>query len=556
MEWRQRLVVPAWCTLLAVAIGLPWFRGGYLLAYDMVWVPHLDLNRADLWGMGSALPRAVPSDAVIGVFGAVVDPVFVQRLVLLAMLIGAGIGAARLVDQLGTLPRLCAAAFAIWNPFVAERLAMGHWPLLVAYAALFWLIDGVQRRHWGTVGLALIATSLTPVSGVMGVVALVVMSRRVIAPVLAGLVANAPWTVATLANRGSFAADSAGVDAFAIQPEGPLGRIGAALSLGGIWNTEVVPTSRTLVIATVLTAMMWAVMAVGARSWWRSAPPNEVAGLVVLAVSGLFVATLGWSGAGLLQWLIDAFGPAALLRDGTRWLALCAPLLVVLLAHGVRRSLDAAHGTTWQAFPIFFLVLPIAAMPDLANGVDGRLTPVDYPADWAAAREAIDEAPNGGDLLVLPFSIYRQPEWNENRKVLDPAGKWFSRDTVTDDRLQVGSTMVAGEDPRADRVRAILADGSDPDALSAVGIGLVLVDVTAPGGQEALESVATLTPMLADGDLRVFATSAQPKVTMHSTTARTLTIAAWIVWAVAIGVSAVLAASHSALRNAVDEPEA
>ena len=37
---------------------------GYVLSYDMVWVPDLARD-ADVWGVGTALPRAVPSDAVV-----------------------------------------------------------------------------------------------------------------------------------------------------------------------------------------------------------------------------------------------------------------------------------------------------------------------------------------------------------------------------------------------------------------------------------------------------------------------------------------------------------
>jgi DNA repair exonuclease SbcCD ATPase subunit len=50
----------------------------------------------------------------------------------------AAAGAARLVPTRGLAARAAAAALYAWNPFVYERLVMGHWGLLVSYAALPW----------------------------------------------------------------------------------------------------------------------------------------------------------------------------------------------------------------------------------------------------------------------------------------------------------------------------------------------------------------------------------------------------------------------------------
>ncbi len=127
-RWRDAIVLQ-WSAVLAVLVGLPWFRPGYVLSYDMVWVPRLVLDRDDLWGLGSALPRAVPSDAVAALLGAAVDPQVAQRLVLLGALVLAGVGGARLVPTLGTAGRLAAATLAVWNPYVLERLAIGPWPI-------------------------------------------------------------------------------------------------------------------------------------------------------------------------------------------------------------------------------------------------------------------------------------------------------------------------------------------------------------------------------------------------------------------------------------------
>ena len=60
-----------WSLALALLLLGPALGPGYVLSYDMVWVPDLAL-RPDFLGLGSGLPRAVPSDAVVSVLDEVV----------------------------------------------------------------------------------------------------------------------------------------------------------------------------------------------------------------------------------------------------------------------------------------------------------------------------------------------------------------------------------------------------------------------------------------------------------------------------------------------------
>ena len=82
----------------------------------------------------------MPSDAVVAVLDGVVPAVLLQKVVLVGALVGAGTGAAALVAERSVAARLVAVTIAVWSPFVVERLLIGHWPLLVGYAVLPWLL--------------------------------------------------------------------------------------------------------------------------------------------------------------------------------------------------------------------------------------------------------------------------------------------------------------------------------------------------------------------------------------------------------------------------------
>src|SRR6478735_9398159 len=67
----QLLLVRAWPWLLTFVVLGPLLGRGFVLTYDMVFVPDLAM-RTDFLGLGSGLPRAVPSDAAVAVLDTVV----------------------------------------------------------------------------------------------------------------------------------------------------------------------------------------------------------------------------------------------------------------------------------------------------------------------------------------------------------------------------------------------------------------------------------------------------------------------------------------------------
>jgi hypothetical protein len=507
-------VVPLWSLALGLLLLGPALAPGYVLSYDMVWVPDLVL-RADVLGVGSGLPRAVPSDAAIAVLDQVVPAVLLQKAVLLGALVGGGLGVDRLLRgsvpssaRLGPTARLAAVTLWQWNPLVAERLVLGHWPVLVGYAVLPWLVLGARR--WRTDGrcpwwlLVLVPLgSLSVSAGLAAVLTVLVVLRPRGRTALASgallLAAQAPWLVSGLLHAGSAATDEAGATVFALSSEGWLPGPLAALALGGVWNAEVVPASRDGAGALVGLLVLLALAAAGLWRLRRARPepgrepdhPGDpggrdlVAPLAVLWAVGWVLAVLTWVAPGALGAVAAVVPGAGVLRDGSRLLVLCAPLLVVLVAHGVQSLASALATLATPARALLLaaaVVWPVTVLPDAALGVAGRLHAVDYPVAYHRARAALVDVP--GDVAILPTTSYREPAWNDGTKVLDPLGRYLTPVPVASDELVVDDVVVAGEDRRAREVRTALAEPdaqARADALATLGIGAVAADLTAPG---------------------------------------------------------------------------
>jgi hypothetical protein len=517
MRGRHTVVAAgAGFVLGALAIG-PGLAPGLVLAYDMVFVPHPVFTEST-FGLTGMLPRHVPSDAVVTALAHLAPAGLVQKAILLAIFTLACASAATLVPGDRLVPRLAAGVVYAWNPFVAERLLLGQWALLLGYAALPLVVTAAARGDHRRLALALLPAAVGGFAAwaVSGLVALVVGGWRGRSPlVTAGvLVAVAlPWLVPSLLRASYAPADPAGVAAFAARADTPFGTLGSLLLLGGAWNGETVPAGYGGPVA----AICWLLVVVVALVAY--ARGERILGLAVAAAAGFALAALGAVAPGVLRGAIGLWPGFAVLRDGQQFVA---PLAVVVAAGAglaVARLPDLAA-------PV--LLLPLLLLPGLAWGAGGRLRAVAYPADWARARAAVAADP--GEVLVLPWAAYRSYPWNGGRRVLDPLPRYLPGRVIVDDGVRVaapGGTAfaLAPEDPRARDLDALIRRPDVPltRALAARGVRYVAVDGTFPAGR-----IAGAERVVAGPDLALYRLPGVNRV-RESHPAQALVCIAWFI---------------------------
>jgi hypothetical protein len=520
---RERAADAAALAAALIVLG-PALAPGYVLAGDMVFVPRLPLSEA-LLGLASSAPRAVPSDLVVALSSAVLPGQLVQKVILLLILAGGGAGAGRVLP-LGPAGSAAAAVAFVWNPYVAERLALGQWAVLVGYAALPWVVRAAwrlgaapDRRGWRrmTVAAALGALGGAPawlliLLGAVPAYALGARRRRDRRAVWArgaifalGLLALAlPWAVPALTRPGGTVGASTGA-AFRPQLDTPLGVLGSLLTQGGIWNTQVIPAGRDTVVGAMAAVLVLAVgvgglLSARSGSEWHGARrrdpddmPGLVLALVVSASAGLLLAVAVLA-PGIDDWLAAVPG-GGLLRDGSRQVA----PWVLALAAGLGLAVERVRARAGFLAPVggpglalLLALLPVAALPAAGWGLAGRLHPVDYPKDYGDVAAFVSQRPGG--VVVLPFEAYRRFAWNGGRPGLEPLPRWLDAVTVVSSDLIVrrsdGSAVrVPGEDRLADRVRDLLAGPAPATDLGRLGIRWVVLDVAGVAAPTGLRQV-------------------------------------------------------------------
>jgi len=512
---RRRTFIVATVAVGATALVLgPSLRPGYTLSYDLVFVPHLPWS-IQLLGVGGGPPRAVPSDALVSLASTLVPGWVVEKVVLVATLALAGLGAGRLVGRRnGRALAPCAAALAyIWNPYVFERLVIGHWTLLIGYAALPWAVGSVRRSRgvaWPTLALASVAAA------VGGAQASVVFVPVVLAVLIAcparhdprwpdvgrfailAAVLNAPWWVPGVLGSGTVRLDPASVAAFAPRADTALGTVGSLLSLGGVWNAEVAPPGRGSLVVAAASALLVVVATAGLARSWRTLPHWRTGLVVAAGLDVVLVVLLSGPLQSGFGHVVTHVPGAGLLRDSQKLVGPLALVWAVGLAGAVRAALDLrAPAATRRAAALVVVALPVAVVPALMWGCSGRLGSVWYPPAWTAASGPVAASRADGALLVLPWGAYRRFDWNADRVVLDPAPRWFGGVVFFDDRLAVGPVTVGPETGVGAAITAAPDPSAQVAAAGAHGASVVVTELpsaTAPDLTGEQLDVVDVTP--------------------------------------------------------------
>lgn len=512
MRWTR----PGYALALALLVAGPLLKPGYLLLRDAVSTPRSYLSDGAL-GL-TAAPRATPQDFAVALASHVVDGGVVVKALLVAGLWLAGWGAARLVEtalpDAGAAGHFVAITLAIWNPYVAERLLQGHWSLLVGYGCLPWVATAMLRlRFAGGAAFGLIfwiaLAGLTPtglmLAATVGLVCLAAPGpgwpRWVCAAATLGVAVAAalPWLTAAALGSSLGGQNALGVSAFAPRAEPGLGTLFSLASLGGIWNGEAVPASRTTLFAVSSALVLLGIVVAGLPAVARR---RAVAPLLVLAAVSVLVPAALATGPGLhaLRAVVDAAPGFGVLRDGQKWVALALPGYALAGAGSVltlRRWLRPARGAL-----VCCLAL-ILALPDLAWGVWGRVEPVRYPPGWAAVASTINADPR--TVAVLPAGTMRRFPWSGPAPVLDPLPRWVRADVLMTGDLAISGVTVPGEGNRARAVQELLLAGPDRAAVAATGVGWLVVESDSAGDMGAsARTLGGLTPIFRNDELALY----------------------------------------------------
>lgn len=466
---------------VALAILLPLLGPGYVLTLDMIFTPHVryPLNLDNLW----------PFHAVMNTLGLMVPSQVLEKLMLLGIFAGAGLGMHRLVPAESQWARYAAGVLYVINPFTYARLMAGQYLVLAGYALMPWFLAALMRfvrkpgrgSAWPLTAWALaigfVSLHYLGFALLAGLLALGIWSfreRRRPRELkrltlwsggvgLAVLLINSFWLIPLLLHRtpqagliGSFG--DAYFLSFRTISDHIFGQMLNTLALYGFWGDD----QGQYLLPKVVIGWWWllaltilVVAGVGAVKKWRR-DRFGIALTLALLVVGL-VLTQGIMGspfAPLNHWLETHVLAYRGYREPGKFVGLIALAVAYCFGLGADWLLSRTKAD-W--LPGLFVALPLVYTPTMLWGAAGQLHAVNYPADWYALNRHLDAEHSSAKVLFLPWREYMRFGF-AGRIIANPAPRFFDRPTIAGTNAQIGLIENQSADPQSQFIeRQILA---------------------------------------------------------------------------------------------------
>lgn len=454
--------------LFVVVVLMPLLTGSHLLLLDWTRGPRVPLDPS-LWGFPGTPASSIPFFALLHVvsrlplaLGDVLPPI------LFAALIAAGMNklfSSHYAASLGAL-------FLLVNPFVYDRLLVGHFALLLAYGLLPFaastMLPGVgltRRRHFAAVSWSLLLIAIAPHMLFVGVPLMLLIDaishRRgervgvVGAAVVAGIAASAYWLIplstrfAELDRLGAL-----DVTLFRTTADPRYGLLPNVLGLHGFWRPEFVLSKSGTVGWPLLLAALLLVVGVGIVEGVRSYRYRRLSVALVAGAAAAVVLAVGDRGptGAFYLFLFNHVPGFKIMREPQKFLLVLAFSYAYFYALGSEALLEKLRGVA----PKVVLFALLFAAPCLYTykmfwGFGGQVKPSKFPSSWEQADRIMGEGPERA--LALPWHLYMAFPWTQGRTVANPAPSYFRRDVIAGDNIELGRLRTQSTDPRSAYLR-------------------------------------------------------------------------------------------------------
>lgn len=449
--------IPILIYLLVTGLILgPFFAPGFVLHYDMLFAPHINLS-VESAQAGVNLYHNLAVTAVLKLISFIFPVDFIQKMLLIAIFFAGMYGMYRVLPVPSLAARLLAGFMYMVNPFVYDRLMAGHWRFLLAYSitplvvmAFFKLYTSPSRKYllfaivlW-TVAVLVSAHHLV-ILGLLFIIlgALFVRSwkplLRATAALLVVLVLNL-WWILPIGSSPNFT-ESFGIDhfyAFATTTDPMHGLWFNMLSLQGFWHDGWQSVKDFFVFWPAIVVVWLVPVSIGIAGWraYKSTHKKLLLGLVIAAFIGFLLAAGPYPAVWQLNnWVFTHVPGMAGMRESQKFLALLALTYAFFAAFGVNFLMKRYKKLAFTMLVTGVVATVLLAWP-IFWGAQGQLRLSHYPDSWHKFYETLQMDKTQAKVLILPWSVYT-PDTFVGANVANPARVFFGNKAVVSERMNL-----------------------------------------------------------------------------------------------------------------------
>jgi len=469
--------------LVALAVVAPWIGTKPVYLLDWVVGPGTPVLPRPAFGLDGGITANLPRLVGAALLERLLGGVGTWLLVALAFPLAA-VSLARLASfaGIGRAGRLCGALLYCVNPWVLDRVAVGHLGLLLGYAlfpafVLVVLRDGFTSWR-PAVKAGLLLALLMGLSLHLVWIALPVMALNWLAQdrswrgvrgsgvalACAGLCSAYLLVGPLAAGRTHDVPGSADLVAYQSTGDGLVELLANLVSLQGFWRPLPGEPARLIPAWPLICAGL---LLVAVRGYASVTPSPGRASLVsrvvgLAGVAGLVLA-LGARGplGDVFRAAYDHLPGFRVMREPQKFLALVALAYALGFGWGTDRLLRGLEAWHRRMGALALGALLLAFSPGLFWGVGGSIKPSAIPASWGQADRAMGDRDH--TVLVLPWHLYLSFPFSQGRVIANPAPEVFDRLVVSGDVAELPGVPEQATSDRSAAVQKLIERGPGAD---------------------------------------------------------------------------------------------
>ena len=440
---------------------------GYIFLLDGVFTPHYKIED-QFYGKTDSITR-VPFLLVFKGFSLLVPMDVLQKAALYLILFLSAVSMHHLVKTESSLPKYFAGIMYMINPFVYARFMAGHWLLLLAYALTPWAIasiikffkennrnQSIKTALWITLIGILNIHNLFLILSVFLIFFLyhLIKKDRILKQTaflaIIFVLLNLFWLVPLLTAPASPVHEITGQDltVFATS-RGPFNHFIHTLMLYGFWREQayILPMSFIPFYLYFDLFIILLFLAVHGIRCCKEAYKWPI--LITAVLASLLAVGIAhpWF-KDIFLFLFNNLYFMRGFREPHKFLALAAFAYAFFGAYGLD-DLIKQFEKHKKAIFVASILLIIAYTPVMFGGFWGQLKPADYPADWYAINDQLNQEEQDFNVLFLPWHGYMDFKFvkNQDKRIANPAKSFFDKNVIQAENIETGDLYTHSVNP-------------------------------------------------------------------------------------------------------------
>ena len=485
-------------SFLSIVVLIPLLKPGYIFTLDSTQIFTNPISRFFYPDQGVLTTSAgIAVDVFNFLFNHIFPAWIFDKILLFGIFLLAGLGAHRLVDTKGIGSYFAGVLYVI-NPFTYIRFMAGQWGLLWAYALIPFgvksILELMDSRSIKTAIKMAVLTTLVGLLDIHGYFLLILIfiilsvvrlisnnntplqirqTGKVIAiSVGMFLLLNLYWLVPVLTAQGTLLNQIGKADLlfFAPHSTGAFGITFDIASLWGFWRTGyLVPGNYFpfwwIPFIYILFLAVYGALSHRSHRQWLT---------LSLAITGIIAFLLAVGAASnltypMFDWLWQNIPFFNGFRDSQKFVALLCLAYAILCGLGINLLIRSWGGlkqhTTGTVFLVVFSFVALLTYTFPMLGFHRQLETTDYPKEWYAVKEYLDQDKTDFNIWFLPWHEYMNFSWlpNSDKRLANPAQQFFDKPMIIGDNMESGGIYSESTNPISKYVEFLLNNGTHVD---------------------------------------------------------------------------------------------